>query len=220
MRGVCLDQNALQKRNHAPKHFVRLRGRQAAWLLFFLLIAFEASAAEPELRVWLEAKFMGGPVSELRENAQKTVTVAGFWDGNQLAPFSKKDWSKLDVKWPAFEKKAQSSASADFQKMKVSFKRDRRMVIEYAELFSPEGLVSSAVLAPEIGERFGDTLGEVLLFAVPSRSRAFVFPQLGSDVSKYSGLVWDAYRETSFPVSVELFEWRRGSIRAVGLFGL
>ena len=92
------------------------------------------------------------------------------------------------------------------------------MVIEYAELSSAEGLVSSAVLAPEFGERFEDTLGEVLLLAVPSRSRAFVFPQLASDVSRYSNLVWNAYRETAYPVSVELFEWRKGVLRAVGLF--
>jgi hypothetical protein len=197
---------------------VRPQGRQAAWLFFFVLISSQARAAEPAFRVWLEAKFMGAPISETIQNAQKTVKAAGVWDGNQLAALTKKDWSKLDLKWLEFGKIARTAASADFQKLQVSFKRDRRMVIEYAELFSSDGLVSSAVLAPEMGVKFEDTLGEVLLFAVPSRSRAFVFPQLGSDVSKYSALVWDAYRETAYPVSVELFEWRKGTIRAVGLF--
>jgi len=161
---------------------------------------------------------MGSTVSVPVENARKTVKVAGVWDGGQLVPFSKKDWEKTGPSWPAFEKKAMVAASEDFKKLQISFKRDGRMVIEYAELFSVEGLVASGVLAPEMGVRFTDTLGDVLLFAVPSRHRAFVFPQLASDVSRYSGMVWEAYRESSFPVSVELFEWRKGEIKAVGLF--
>jgi predicted Rdx family selenoprotein len=91
-------------------------------------------------------------------------------------------------------------------------------VIEFAELSSEQPLVASAVLAQELGSRFAETLGEVLLLAVPSRYRAFVFPQHGRDPSQYAGMVWEAYRETAYPVSVELFEWRNGRIKAVGAF--
>ena len=161
---------------------------------------------------------MGVPVSAPFENARKTIKAAGLWDGRELSPFSKKDWAKTGLKWPEFEKRALAAASGDFRKLQIGFKRDRRKVIEYAELTSAEGLVASGVLAPELGPTFSDTLGDVLLFVVPSRNRAFVFPQLAPDVSRYSGLVWEAYRESSFPVSVELFEWRKGIIRAVGLF--
>ena len=218
MGGVRLDQNAFQKGDHAPQHFAALLGRQAAWVFFFLLTVGQGLAAEPEFRVWLDAKFMGAPVFSPVENAQRTVRVAGRWDGTQLVAFTRKNLGPLNLQWPAFEAKARPANSKDFKKLQVSFKRDKRMVIEYAELFSAEGLVSSAVLAPEFGERFEDTLGEVLLLVVPSRSRAFVFPQLASDVSRYSNLVWNAYRETAYPVSVELFEWRKGVLRAVGLF--
>jgi len=161
---------------------------------------------------------MGAPISSSVENAQKTVKVAGVWDGNLLAALTKKEWSKLGLKWTEVENKARKTASNDFQKLTISLKRDRRMVVEYAELSSSDGLVSSGVLAAEMGERFADTLGDDLLFVVPSRYRAFVFPKLGPDVSKFSGLVWSAYRESSYPVSVELFEWRKGTIRAVGVF--
>lgn len=183
-----------------------------------MLTLVRVRASELEFRVWLEAKFMGAPISSTLENAQKTLKVAGVWDGNGLAAFTKKEWSKLGLNWTEVENKARKTASDDFRKLTISFKRDRRMVVEYAELFSSEGLVSSGVLAAEMGERFADTLGDDLLFVVPSRYRAFVFPKLGPDVSKFSGLVWSAYRENSYPVSVELFEWRKGNIRAVGLF--
>jgi hypothetical protein len=161
---------------------------------------------------------MGAPISAPVENAQRTVRAAGYWDGSQLKAFDRKRWGLLRLNWPIFETKARGANSGDFQKLQVHFKRDKRMVIEYAEITSDEGLVSSGVLAPEFGEKFQETFGDVLLLAVPSRSRAFVFPQLASDVSKYSGLVWSAYRETAYPVTVELLEWKKGTLRAVGLF--
>ena len=161
---------------------------------------------------------MRPPVSAPVENAQKTLKAAGIWDGNQLAAFPQKDWSKLGLQWAEFEKRASDTASADFQKIQISFMRDGKKTIEYAEMSSKEGLVSSGILAPELGEKFADTLGDVLLVAVPSRHRAFVFPRFGPDVSRFSGLVWGAYRESSYPVSVELFEWRKGTLRAIGCF--
>lgn len=161
---------------------------------------------------------MGAPISAPIENAQRTIRAAGYWDGSQFKAFDRKLWGLLNLDWPKFESKAKRANSEDLKKLQVHFKRDKRLVIEYAEITSDEGLVSSGVLAPEFGERFEDTLGDVLLLAVPSRSRAFVFPQVASDISKYSGLVWSAYRETAYPVSVELFEWRKGAMRAVGLF--
>lgn len=193
-------------------------GRQAATVLLLLLLVCEANAIEPGVRMWLEAKFLGAPVSAPVSNAERTIWAAGRWEENQLAVYTKKDWVKLGLKWGDFEKKAREKASEDFKTLNIVYKRDRKMVIEYAELISVEGVVSSALLSPEFGARFEDTLGEVLLFAVPSRTRLFVFPQLGADIARYSDLVWSAYRETSHPVSVEVFEWRKGEVRAVGIF--
>ena len=124
----------------------------------------------------------------------------------------------MGLSWEKLDSGARRAASIELKQIVPSYKRDRRDVIEYAELFSPNGYVSSAILAPELGDTFADTLGEVLLFAVPSRYRAYIFPQLGGDISKYNSLIWGAYRETPEPVSVELFEWRNGKIRAIGLF--
>ncbi len=166
----------------------------------------------------MEAKFLAPPATAPIPNAQRTVLGAGNWNGSQLVPFTRSEWAALGATWKTVETKTRSAASEDFKKLSVKHKRDRKNVIEYVELSSPEGLVPSAILAPELGGKFADTLGEVLLFAVPSRSRAFLFPEFGTDISKFSGLIWDAYRETPYPVSVELFEWRKGTIQAVGLF--
>jgi uncharacterized protein YtpQ (UPF0354 family) len=181
-------------------------------------MACRADAIEPGFRIWLEAKFLGAPVSAAVENAQRTVRAGGYWEDGKLIGYTKKEWGNLNLKWETFEKKAREKSSEDFRTLQVAYKRDNRMVIEYAELTSDDGVASSAVLAPEFGEKFEDTLGEVLLLAVPSRTRVIVFPQLGTDISRYSEMVLSAYRETSHPVSVEVFEWRKGKIRAVGVF--
>jgi hypothetical protein len=150
--------------------------------------------------------------------AQGTVFAGGFWDGAQLVPFARSQWAALALSWEGFESAARGKAGGDLAGVSVRFERDKRRVIQFAELSSEQPLVASAVLAPGLGARFSDTLGEVLLLAVPSRYRAFVFPQHGRDPSQYAGMVWAAYRESAYPVSIELFEWRNGRIKAVGAY--
>jgi predicted Rdx family selenoprotein len=173
---------------------------------------------EPAWRVWLEARFLAPAACAPVPESQGTVFAGGFWDGSQLVPFERGQWGALGLKWGDFESAARQKAGGDLAGITVRFQRDKRRVIEFAELSSEQPLVASAVLAQELGSRFADTLGEVLLLAVPSRYRAFVFPQHGRDPSQYAGMVWEAYRETAYPVSVELFEWRNGRIKAVGAF--
>jgi hypothetical protein len=122
------------------------------------------------------------------------------------------------LNWSEFEAAARLKAEEELAGVTVRFQRDRRRVIEFVELSSEQPLIASAVLAPGLGPRFSETLGEVLLLAVPSRYRAFVFPQHGGDHAQYAGMIGAAFRETAYPVSLELFEWRRGKIRAVGTF--
>ncbi len=152
------------------------------------------------------------------ENAQRTVLAGGRWDGTNLVAFTRKEIEASRMQWQTLESETRIAAANDFQKVQVTYKRDQRKVIEYAELQSKEPLVASAILAPELSTTFADSLGEVLLVVVPNRNHAFIFPQLGPDVSRYSALVWNAYRESAYPVSVELFECRNGVLRAVGLF--
>jgi hypothetical protein len=193
-------------------------------LVFALLTVWLAAAGAfggepaPEWRVWLEAKFMGAQVSAQVENAQRTLLAGGRLEGGQFVGVTRKEWQRTGLSWKGLEELAKAGAEADLKRVEAIFVRDNRNVIEFVELRSSQSLVASAVLAPQLGSRFADTLGEDLLVAVPSRSRAFIFPKHGLELSKYSAMVWEAYGETAYPVSVELFEWRSGTLKAVGMF--
>jgi hypothetical protein len=65
---------------------------------------------------------------------------------------------------------------------------------------------------------FADTLGDRVLLVVPSRYRAYVFPKLASRYLEYTPMVFEAYRATEFPVSVELFELGADGMKAVGIY--
>jgi len=162
---------------------------------------------------------MGAQVSAPVENAQRTLLAGGRLEGgSRLVGVTREEWVRSGLSWQALEERSKAGAEADLKRVEVVFVRDKRRVIEFAELRSSQPVVASAVLAPRLGLMFADTLGDELLVAVPSRSRAFVFPKHGLDLSKYSAMVREAYGETAYPVSVELFEWRAGGLKAVGMF--
>lgn len=180
--------------------------------------AFCRAEGDRAWRIWFDAKFLASAVQKTVPGAEKTVFSGGVWDGEQLVGFERVRWKELGLGWEGFEAAARRNAVVDFASVGVRFERNKRRVIEFAELSSDQPLVASAVLDPGLGNRFSETLGDVLFLAVPSRFKAYVFPQHGGDPAQYARMVWAAYRETSQPVSLELFEWRRGVIRAVGTF--
>ena len=152
------------------------------------------------------------------EGAKRTLLCAGRWDGTQLVPFTRLQWLDKGMSWVQLENFTREASAHDLAQCSVSFKRDKRQVIEYAELRCELPLVASAVLAPEFATRFSETLGDVIQFVVPNRYKAFVFPQLGSDLNRYSEIVLNAYRDGAYPVSVELFDLRNGILRCAGIF--
>jgi hypothetical protein len=187
-------------------------------MLLLVSCATGGAAEEASWRVWFEAKFLAPAVRSGVPGAEKTVFAGGVWDGIRLVGFERGRWAELGVSWESLEAAAKRNAVHDMALVGVRFQRDKRRVIEFAELSCDQPLMASAVLDPGLGRRFSETLGEVLLLAVPSRYKAFVFPQHGGDPAQYSAMVWSAYRETADPVSLELFEWRQGKFRAVGSF--
>src|SRR5262249_4664707 len=111
-----------------------------------------------------------------------------------------------------------ANAATDLETLKPRYTRDRKKVIQYAELRSPQPIVASAVLAPKFLSLFKDTLGDAVLVVVPNRFTAFVFPQLATNYQEYSPMVFEAYHETAYPISVEVFEFSAAGIRAVGVY--
>jgi hypothetical protein len=182
------------------------------------LFAQAAPPPEPEWRIAFEASFFRPGVQVPVTDAKKTLLTAGVYKEGEFAAFNKKEWEGFSMAWDAFAKVARTNAARDWDAQEIRLRRDRRDVVLYAEILSRNGTTGCCVLSDEFGSRFSETMGEVFLFAIPSRYQCFVFPKLGGNVSAYSEMVHSAYRASAHPISVELFEWEKGEIRAVGLF--
>ena len=182
------------------------------------LFAQAAPPPQPEWRVALEASFFRPGVQVQVPDAKKTLLTAGVYKEGEFTAFNKKEWEGFSMAWDFFAKVARANTVKDWDAQEIRLRRDRRDVVLYAEIFSRNGSTGCCVLSDEFGSRFLETMGEVFLFAIPSRYQCFVFPKLGGNVSAYSEMVHAAYRASAHPISVELFEWEKGQIRAVGLF--
>ena len=192
-------------------------------VVLVVLFARSTLAATPEeeqraWRIWLEPKAMRPAVMQTVPGAQRTVFTAGKLSGQELTAFSKTEFSALQLDWAQLTAKVQANAASDLASLEPRYVRNRKKVIEYAELSSTRPIVASAVLAPGFLARFQETLGETVLLVVPSRYTAYVFPRLASNYQDYYPLIFEAYRATAFPVSVEVFEVSATGLRAVGVY--
>jgi hypothetical protein len=166
------------------------------------------------VRAWLEAKSMRVPVALPIEGAERTEIAFGALAEDGLVAFGKGEAEPGEELFST----ARENAAADLATLTPRYVRDRQKVIQYAELSSVRPIVASAVLAPKFLSLFRNTLGDSLLVVVPSRYTAFVFPQLASRYREYYPMVFEAYRATAWPVSVEVFEFSAKGIRAIGVF--
>lgn len=151
-------------------------------------------------------------------NAERTVLAPVVVDGGDYLYPSKKIMERFQVDPADIRERATQAAAADLASLKPRYERDRKLVIQYAELRSERPIVASAVLAPKFLEMFKDTLGEKVLVVVPNRYTAYVFPSLASNYQDYYPMVLEAFRATAWPISVEVFEVSVDGIRAVGIY--
>ncbi len=183
---------------------------------FFSLTASHAeeTPVDASVRAWLEPKSMRAPVVLPIVGAQRTEIALGRLTAEGLVPFAKAEMAPGETLLAT----AREHAAADLDTLKPRYVRDRHKVIQYAELRSTQPIVASAVLAPKFLPLFKDTLGETVLVVVPSRYTAYVFPRLATRYQEYYPMVFAAYGETAYPVSVEVFEFSANGIRAIGVF--
>ncbi|HYR59696.1 MAG TPA: hypothetical protein VEO95_13740 [Chthoniobacteraceae bacterium] len=182
-----------------------------------MLAPFVSAADATEdnsLRAWLEPKSMRAPVALPIAGAQRTEIALGRLSDGNLLPFAKSEAQASDELLAA----GRATADADLATLTPQYSRDRHKVIQFAELRSPQPIVASAVLAPKFLSLFKSTLGDSVLVVVPNRFTAFVFPALASHYQEYSPMVFEAYHETAYPISVEVFEFSAKGIRAVGVY--
>lgn len=188
------------------------------WLLAGTLNGGEEKPAEMKWRVLLEPKSMHREVTWDIPGAQRTVFAPAVWERDEYLFPTRKVLDEAGVAAEGLQQLAAPAAAADLATLKPRYERDRKQVIQYAELTSDRPIVASAVLAPKFLDLFKDTLGEKVLLVVPSRFTAYVFPVLASQYQDYWPMVFEAYRATAWPVSVEVFEISKDGLRAVGVY--
>jgi len=173
---------------------------------------------ESAFRVWLEPSFMHSPLRGPLPGAQKTVMGGGFQVDGELKPGAKTTLESLKLTWSEFEAKARRNASEELARLHPRYERDARKSIIYAALESDRPVVSCAVLAPGFLGLWKDSLGEKVLVVVPNQSTAFIFPRLASDYLSYAPMVLRANRESTYPVSLEVFEVSFTGWRCLGAY--
>ena len=148
--------------------------------------------------------------------ARHTLLVPGYLADGDPHYFSKKDWEALGLTWDAFRGRAAQNATQ--KKVAAQLIRDRNKVVQYAAVSSDDPLTATMILAPSFLKTFKDIFGPTLLVALPNRFTVYVFPDLASGYKDYSSLVIQAYQDSAYPVSLEVFEISPAGIRAVGAF--
>lgn len=194
--------------------------RTAALLIIALTACALGDDVPPEFkwRLILEPKSMHREVAWNIEGAQRTVIAPVVVDGPEYLYPTKAILARFSVGPKSLSEAAAPAAAADLAALKPRYERDRRQVIQYAELRSSRPIVASAVLAPGFLNLFKDTLGEKVLFVVPNRFTAYVFPALASNYQDYYPMVAEAYRATAWPISIEVFELSKEGIRSIGVY--
>jgi len=244
MRGQRLNERAFEKGDHRAqdtgerqraKRKVRWGASLGFWFLvsgFWCLAPSAGPAAEPETRnqkpettqtaepwrVILEPKSMHREVSWPIPDAERTVVAPVVVDGEEYLFPSRKIWDQFHVEDADIQRRGAVMAAADLATLHPRYERDRRQVIQYAELTSDRPIVASAVLAPKFLDLFRDTLGDNVYLVVPNRFTAYVFPVLASNYQDYYPMVFAAYRATAWPISVEVFELGPQGMKTVGVY--
>ena len=161
---------------------------------------------------------MRSPLSAPMPGARRTVLVGGFREGEEFKAAPKSTLESLSLTWGQFEAKGRANASQELAKLQPRYERDAHKTIIYAALEAERPVVACAVLSPRFLDLWKDTLGEKVLVVVPNQCAAYVFPRLGSDYQSYNPMVLRAYRESAYPVSLEVFEVSATGWRCLGAY--
>jgi len=191
---------------------------------FFALAALALCAvsgwAQQDQAKWhllIEPKFMHPEVSMPISGAKSTVLVAGYMDADgDPQYFAKKDWDGQGLNWDTFRDRAAQNATE--KKFHAELIRDTHKVVQYAAITSEDPLAATMILSPDFLKKFKDIFGPTVLVSVPNRFTVFVFPGLASDYQNYAPMIIRAYQESTWPVSLEVFEISDAGIKAIGAF--
>lgn len=183
--------------------------------MFWIAAASFCFGQAPEQwHVLIEPKFLRPEVTAPIPNAQRTVLAAAYLDGDEPVYFTQKQFDALNVTFEQFMEKSRANATS--KKVKADLVRDAKNVVEYARVSSESPFTATSVLSPDFLKKFADILGPKILVAIPNRYTIYAFPALTSDYKNYASIILNAYHDSAYPVSLEVFEVSREGIKAVG----
>jgi hypothetical protein len=186
-----------------------------------LILAFSAAQAraQQDPKSWhllIEPSFMHPEVSFPIAGARHTLLVPGYLSQGDPEYFSKKEWNAMGLTWDAFRGRAAQNATE--KKFHAELIRDLHQVVQYASITSDDPLTATMIFSPDFLKRFKGIFGPTLLVALPNRFTVYVFPGLASEYKEYSPMIINAYHDSAYPVSLEVFEISTAGIRAIGAF--
>jgi len=150
--------------------------------------------------------------------AQRTVLVAAYVRDGGVVYFSRREFDQLKLDWDHFAPRARENAGGEVEALKPEYARNKKKVIEYAEIETEDPFAAAAVLAPGFLDLFEGVFGSAVLVAIPNRHTVYVFPKLASDYQEYAPMILDRYHGALNPVSVEVFELGPKGMKAVGIY--
>jgi hypothetical protein len=200
------------------KHEARfVRGVLCAAALL-VLAPLHGRCADSEWRVLIEPKFIRHEVALPISGSKRAELTPVLWKNGEIVFPKKSEFDALNVDMKTILQLARQRASDELKKLTPEFTRNRKKVIEFATLSSDSPLTASVVLSPDFLKMFAETLGPKVIVAIPNRFNVFVFPALASNYRDYAPMIADAYRASSYPVSMEAYEVSAEGLKTIGLY--
>jgi hypothetical protein len=175
------------------------------------------AGAQQDQKSWhllIEPSFMHPEVSFPFAGSKHTLLVPGYIADGDPQYFSKKDWDALGLTLDTFRQRAGQNAAE--KKFHAELVRDTKKVVQYAAITSDDPLTATMILSPDFLKKFKDIFGPTILVAIPDRFTVYVFPALASEYKDYASLVIGVFHDSTYPVSLEVFEISDDGIRAIG----
>jgi hypothetical protein len=186
-------------------------------LLFLLMVTAVFSTNADQFFLILDPYFYRSPITIPVEGTKQTLLAYyRAIDSETLAPAKPQELAEKDRS--AAQRESLDHARRLFGIIRPEVIRDSKGVITALRVESSDPTLSSILLLPDLGNRYGNLLGPDCYFAVPNRRTVLFFPRLATDIQSFAPLVHSLYHNDPWPISTEIFEIADGHLRVCGHF--
>ena len=161
---------------------------------------------------------MDYPIRRPISGSERTILAVARVNGGEIEPVTRDQKREVSITFEQVEADSGKLLSETLSRLTPNFVRDKKGVIEYAELVSEDPLTASTVLAPGFAEKFRDTIGPDLVVAMPNRFQVYVFSRQDTIFQQMGEAVINGYLSSNYPVSREAFQLQNGRLRSLGVY--